>query len=135
MHRPRVLIADDHSPFLQLSSVLLETRYDLVGTVRDGLALLAAARDLKPDVIVCGVTIPYLGGTEACRRLSQILPDTPVVLLTTGDDRASLDDALRVGASGYVLKSCLPAELCRAIDEVLDGRIYVTPLLGREMPP
>ncbi len=130
MQRPRLLIADDHSPFARLSTVLLEEKYDVVGTFRDGLQLMAVARDLKPDVILCGVTIPYLGGIEACRRLKQILPDTGVVLLGTGNDHGTLDAAMKAGASGFVLKRCLPAELCRAIDEALEGRIYVTPLLA-----
>ncbi len=128
--RPRLLIADDHSPFLRLSRVLLEEKYDLVGTVRDGLQLMADARDLKPDVVLCGVTIPYLGGIEACRRLRQILPDTVVVLLGTVDDHSTLDATMKAGASSFVLKRCPPAELSRAIDEALDGRIYVTPLLA-----
>ncbi len=130
MQRPRLLFADYHSPFVRLSTVLLEENYDVVGTVRDGLQLMADARDLKPDVVLCGVTIPYLGGIEACRRLRQILPDTGVVLLGTVDDHSILDAAMRAGASGFVLKRCLPAELCRAIEGALDGRIYVTPLLA-----
>ncbi len=131
MKRPRLLVADDHSPFLCLSTALLEGKYDLVGAVRDGLQLMTDARDLKPDAVLCGVTIPYLGAIEACRRLRQILPDTGVVLLGTVNDHGILDAAMRAGAGGFVLKRCLPAELCRAIDEVLDGRIYVTPLLPR----
>ncbi len=136
MQRSRLLIADDHSPFLRFSTALLEEKYDLVGTIRDGLQLMANARDLKPDVVLCGLTIPYLGGIEACRRLRQIFPDTGVVLLGTGNDHSILDAAMRAGASGFVLKRCLPAELCRAIEEALDGRIYVTPLLaaGHERP-
>ncbi len=130
MQRPRLLIADDQSPFVRLSMVLLEKKYDLVGTVRDGLQLIEDARDLKPDVVLCGVSIPFLGGIEACRRLRQILPDTGVVLLGTGDDHGVLDAAMRAGAGGFVLKRSLPAELCRAIDEVLGGRVYVTPLLA-----
>ncbi len=133
MSRPRLLIADDHSPFLQLSRTLLEEKYDLVGTVRDGLHLMATARDLKPDAILCGVSIPYLGGIEACRRLRQILPNASVVLLGAANDRGNrgmLDAAMRAGAAGYLLKRCLPAELCQAIDAALEGQIYVTPLLA-----
>lgn len=129
MQRPRLLIADDHGPFVRLSTVLLEEKYSLIGTVRDGLQLIADAREAKPDVILCGVTIPYLGGVEACRRLKQILPETNVVLLAAASDHGSLDAAMDAGAGGYLLKSCLPAELCRAIDEVLEGRIYVSPLI------
>ncbi len=132
MQRPRLLIADSHSPFLQLSRALLDERYDVVGTVRDGLQLMATARELKPDAILCGITIPYLGGIEVCRRLRQILPDTSIVLLGAGNNRGVLDAAMRAGAAGYVLKRCLPAEICRAIDEVLGGRIYVTPMLAAD---
>ena len=136
MHRPRILVADSRRPFLQLCRALLEQRYDVVGTVGDGLGLLTIARELKPDVIITNVNLKFLYGIEASRRLSQFLPDARVLLLTTEADSAELDSALKAGARGYLLTSCPPAELCRAIDEVLRGRIYVTPLLtDRESTP
>ncbi len=130
MTRARILVADDHSRSLELSKALLEEQYGLVGTVCDGLTLLAAAQDLKPDIVISDISMPFVGGIEVCRRLSQILPDVSVILLSAEDDPAGLESALQVGASGYILKPCLPAELCEAIEEVLSGRTYVTPLLG-----
>ncbi len=129
VNRARILVADNHSRSLSLSKVLLEEHYDLVGRVGDGLALLAAAQDLKPDVVISGIAMPLIGGVAVCRRLSQILPATRVVLLTAQDDPTGFKSAMRAGASGYLLRPCLPVELREAIEEVLRGGIYVTPLL------
>ncbi len=134
MNRVRILLAEDHCRPLGLSQVLLEERYEVVGSVGDGLELLAAALDLKPDVVISGIMMPLVSGIAVCRRLGQILPGARVVLTTFQDDPATIETAMRAGASAYVLRPCLPAELCEAIDEVLRGRTYVTPLLDERCP-
>ena len=75
MNRPRVLLADDHTLLLQGITKLLESEVELVGTVEDGNALLAAAEKLKPDVILLDISMPLLNGMGAARQVKKILPD------------------------------------------------------------
>ena len=129
MGRPRVLLADDHELFLAALEKLLDDECLVVGHVHDGHALLAAAEELDPDVIVLDIGMPSLNGLDAARRLQHILPSTKLVFLTMHEDPDLVGDAFRAGASAYLLKRSAAAELSMAIREVLDGRPYVTPLV------
>jgi DNA-binding NarL/FixJ family response regulator len=129
MKRPRVLIADDHTLILEGIRKLLETEVDLVGTARDGLELISAAHRLNPDIILLDISMPMLNGVEAARRLRKTLPSARLIFLTMHCDANYVADALRLGASGYVLKSSVTSELMEAIQEVASGRTYVTPLV------
>ncbi len=129
MKRTRVLLADDHILVLAAFKNLLEPEFEVVGTVADGHALLDVATSLKPDVIVLDISMPMLNGLDAGKRLRQMLPSAKLVYLTMEQDPELADEALRFGASGYVLKNSLPSELRHAIHEGVKGRSYVTPLL------
>lgn len=128
-NRPRVLVADDHSFFLDLFQILLEPTYELVGTVGDGEALLEAARDLEPDVVVLDIDMPRLDGIRAAETLRRLMPDLAIVFLTSHDDAAHVLRALDAGGNGYLIKSSAPGELHKAIQEVLAGGSYLTPQL------
>src|SRR5688500_1953225 len=129
MSRPRVLLADDHELFLAALEKLLGDECVVVGHAHDGHALLAAAEELDPDVIVLDIAMPSLNGLDAARRLQHILPNSKLVFLTMHEDPDLVADAFRAGASGYLLKRSAATELSIAIREVLDGRPYVTPLV------
>jgi DNA-binding NarL/FixJ family response regulator len=129
MSRPRVLIADDHTMLLEAFEKLLVGECDVVGTAANGRALLSAAANLRPDVIVVDVTMPLLNGIDAARQLKRDLPDTRIVFLTMNEDADVAAEAFRAGASAYVLKRSAGAELLTAIREVMNGRFYVTPLV------
>jgi DNA-binding NarL/FixJ family response regulator len=133
MNRPRVLLADDHTLLLQGITKLLESEVELVGTVEDGNALLAAAEKLKPDVILLDISMPLLNGMGAARQVKKILPDVQIIFLTMHSDPVYVTEAFRVGASGYVLKQSDASELLLAIREVLKGRSYVTPLVTKDI--
>jgi DNA-binding NarL/FixJ family response regulator len=133
MRRPRLLLADDHTLVLEGFRKLLESEFDLVGTAENGRALVAAAQQLKPDLILLDISMPLLNGIEAARQLSKILPHTKLVFLTMHADPAYVTEAFRVGASGYLLKRSAASELVNAVHEVLRGRCYVTPLVTREV--
>ncbi len=112
---------------------LLQSDFELVGTVGDGRALLDAARRLRPDVIVTDLAMPVLDGLDALRRLRRQGSACKVIFLTMHADGHLAAEALRAGASGYVLKHAASEELVRAIHEVFQGRVYLTPLLARDI--
>ena len=131
--RRRVLLADDHTLLLDAFEKLLERNYDVVGKVSDGRAMLSAAADLLPDVIVLDISMPLMNGLEATRQLKRIMPSVKVVFLTMMEDPDLATEAFRAGAAGYLLKTSAADELARAINEALCGRSYVTPLITRGM--
>jgi len=131
MKRPRVLLADDHTLLLEAFRKLLEPAYDVVGTVKDGLALLDAAQALKPDVILIDMSMPRLNGLEAGRRLKKMMPGVKLIFLTMNEDPDLAAEAIRNGASGYLLKTCAASELFHAIQTALKGKSFVTPQIAR----
>jgi DNA-binding NarL/FixJ family response regulator len=133
MKRPRVLIADDHTLVVDGLRKILEPECDVVGAVEDGRALLAAAEQLKPDIILLDISMPLLNGVEAARRLRTAVPGARLIFVTMHADATYVAEALRAGGSGYVLKRCASLELLDAIHEVLSGRAYVTPLIRKDV--
>jgi DNA-binding NarL/FixJ family response regulator len=133
MTRPRILIADDHKMVIEGLRNILESEFELVGTVEDGRALLDASKKLQPDVIVADISMPMLNGIEAVRKIKKTDPNIKVVFLTMHPDVTYASEAFEAGASGYVLKHSAPSELVTAIHEALKGRTYVTPLIAGEL--
>ena len=133
MARARVLLADDHRIVAEGLESLLSEDFDLVGTVRDGDALIAAARRLHPDVIVTDISMPGMNGLDAIRELRRQGVTAKVVTLTMHADPQLAVDALRSGATAYVLKHSAGDELIAAVREVLHGRTYVTALIAKEV--
>jgi DNA-binding NarL/FixJ family response regulator len=128
MTRPRVLLADDHRLLREAFAQLLAADCDVVGAVADGRAAVAAALELKPDVIVLDIGMPLLNGLDAARQIKDLLPDVKIIFLTMNEDADVAAAAFRTGASGYLLKNSAASELLDAIREVSHGRTYVTPL-------
>ena len=131
--RPRVLLADDHRLVAEGLKSLLSPEFELLEVVEDGRALVAAAKKLRPDVIVADITMPYLNGIDALTQLKKDNPDAKVVLLTMHQDVTYARRALESGASGFVLKHSAPAELIAAIRAALSGQTYITPALAGEV--
>ena len=136
MKRLRILLADDHSMVLEgVAKILEEDEFDVVGKVEDGRALVAAAQQLNPDIIVTDMTMPLLHGLEACRQLKRLV-GSKVIFLTMHADVAYAKEAFQAGASGYLLKRNAASELIEAIHTVIQGQTYLTPLvfLDDQMP-
>lgn len=129
MKGTRVLLADDHTLLLGALANLLAEECDVVGQVSDGRALVAAAEELKPEVIVLDISMPLLNGVEAARQIKQKLKNVKLVFLTMNEDADLAAEAFRAGASAYLLKRSATSELPLAIREVMQGRSYVTPLV------
>lgn len=131
MTKPKILLADDHTMFVEALQKVLEAEFDLVGSVEDGRALLDAAARLAPDVILLDLSMPLLNGIDAAQLLRRLVPDTKVVFLSMHGDPTYVTEAFRAGASGYVLKRASAAELIQAIRAALRGQLYVSPLLAK----
>ena len=131
MARTRILIADDHELVVQALKTLLSAAYEIVGTVTDGQALVKAATDLSPDIILVDISMPQLNGLDAIARVKAQQPRSRLIALTQQEDSDTAAEAIRRGASGYVLKSSAPTELFDAIEEVLRGKCYVSPKIAR----
>ncbi len=132
MNRSRVLIADDHNLVAELCKSLLQTEFDVIGVVSDGRALVRAARELRPDVVVVDVAMPVLNGLDAGRQIKEMLPAVKLVYLTMNPDEEIAAEAFRRGASGYLLKTCAAAEMVQGVREVLRGKSYMSRTLCRD---
>ena len=132
--RPRVLLTDDHTLLLEAFQRMLSAECEVVGAVSDGRALLEAAPKLKPDIIVLDIAMPQLNGIDACRLLQPKLPDVKWVFLTVNEDPDLALEAMRLGASGFLLKSSAASELFAAIQKAMLGERYVTPLITKGAP-
>jgi DNA-binding NarL/FixJ family response regulator len=133
MSKPRVLLADDHRIVTEGLKGILAEDFELVGVVEDGRAMVKAARELRPDVIVADISMPHLNGIDALAALKRDNPKVRVVFLTMHRDAAYARRALEAGASGYVLKHAAPAELVLAVRAALAGNTFITPDLAAEV--
>lgn len=130
MSRARVLLADDHTIFLDALTKLLEPEFEVVGTVTDGRTLVSQAPELKPDVVVLDVGMPLLNGLDAGQQVKDRRPETRLIFLTQNQDPNIAAEAFRRKASGYLLKNSAATELVTAIREAMKGRTYVSPLIA-----
>ncbi len=133
MDRARILLADDHTLVVEGIRKLLESRFDLVGAVEDGRAVVTEAARLRPQVIVLDISMPLLNGIDAARQLRKAVPDAKIVFLTMHADPMYVTEAFRAGGSAYLLKRSAATELIFAIEEVLKGRYYVTSAVAKDV--
>jgi DNA-binding NarL/FixJ family response regulator len=129
----RVLLADYHVIVSQGVEALLEQRFDIIGAVKDGRALVDAVEKLSPDVVVTELSMPGLDGLEAIRQINKSKPGTLLIVLTMHAQPNLAAEALKAGASAYLLKTSAVDELETAIGEALKGRTYVASLIAKEV--
>jgi DNA-binding NarL/FixJ family response regulator len=133
MKRIRILLADDHTLVSDGFRKLLEPEFEVVGAVGDGRALLKAAEQLKPDLLLVDVGMPLLNGLDAARQLKKSMPRLKIIFLTMNPDSDVASEALRIGAAGYLLKNSRGDELLKAVRDVIRGMSYVTPQIRQAM--
>jgi DNA-binding NarL/FixJ family response regulator len=133
LQRPRVLLADDHRLVVEACVSLLEPECKVLGVVSDGRALLSTAQELHPDVVVLDIGMPLLNGLDAGRQLKQAMPAVKLIYVTMNEDPDLAKEALRIGASGYLLKTSAARELPEAIRAAFRGDTYVTSLASQRM--
>jgi DNA-binding NarL/FixJ family response regulator len=127
MNPLRILIADDHATVRHGLKLLIDSQPDMgvVGEAADGTGVLKEAEALKPDIVVMDISMPGMNGLVATRALKRAQPDVSVLALTRHDDETYLDELLRAGASGYILKQSAPTDFLQAIRAVAAGGVYV----------
>jgi two-component system response regulator NreC len=129
----RVLLADDHVVLRSGLRLLLtsQNEFEVIGEASSGTETLSLAEQLQPDLILLDLSMPVLGGLDALPTLRKLVPSTRILILTMHDDPQYLRQALKLGASGYVLKKAADAELLSAMRSVLRGEVYVHPSMTR----
>ena len=130
MVRARILLADDHKGMRDRVVRMLEREFEMLEPVKDGRALLEAAARLQPDVCLLDISMPVLNGIEATVQLKASGSLAKIIFLTIIEDPDFLVAALKVGASGYVVKPRMDTDLRAAIKEVLTGRTYISSSLS-----
>jgi DNA-binding NarL/FixJ family response regulator len=124
----RLVLADDHLVLRQALRALLEKRgLEVVADEADGRAAVDAVRRYAPDIAVLDVAMPVLNGVDAAYEIARNKPDCPVILLSGVEDARFVKEALKAGVRGFVQKSQGSDDLVHAIEEVLAGRLYVSP--------
>ena len=129
MKRPRILLADDYAPMLEHIRAILAPHYEIAGTVADGRALVEAALRLRPDLIVSDITMPHLNGIDAAIQIKSNLPGIKLLFVSMHSSSPLVRVALEAGGTGYVLKSRVFEDLLDAVQRVLRGGIYISPVL------
>jgi DNA-binding NarL/FixJ family response regulator len=124
--RFRVVLADDHPDLLDEIRCLIAPEFDVVRSVNEGLALIQAACELRPDAIVSDIHMPRLNGIDAGRRILQEGLCQTVIVLTMYNEPQFVDSAMQAGIRGYVLKVEAGEELIPALETVLGGGIYLS---------
>lgn len=133
MKRLRLIMADDHALVLAGFRKLLETECDIVCVAEDGRALVAAAEEFHPDVILMDISMPLLNGIDAARKIRRASPRSKMIFVTMHADPDYVREALSAGASGYLLKRSAASELLPAIHAVFKGETYITPVLNKDL--
>ncbi len=131
----RILIVDDHGVLRAGLRALLSAEPDLevVDEAAGGYEALRLADELRPEVVLLDISIPDLSGIEVTRQLKKILPETRVLILTVHEDESLLQESIRAGAAGYIIKRAVESELIDAIRAVWRGDLYVHPAMTRAL--
>ncbi len=129
-HRFRIVLADDHTLVSEGLGHLLEPHFDLLARVDNGLQAVEAARSLRPDAVLLDISMPVMNGIEAARTILAENPKIKLIFLTMHANLTYVREALRLGASGYLLKRSAAAEIVTAVRTAMTGKTYVTPLIS-----
>ena len=126
LSKSKVLLADDHPNVLEIIGKLLEPSFEVIGKVCDGQALVEAAMNLKPDVIITDISMPILNGIEAANKLKKSGCKSKVVFLTVHTDPDFVRACFAAAALGFVVKPRMATDLLPAIRDALAGRSFVS---------
>ena len=128
----RILVVDDYEPWRRFVSTTLQKRPKLqvVDEALDGLEAVQKAEQLQPDLILLNIGLPTLNGIQAARRIRELSAKSKILFLSENRSGDIAEEALRTGASGYVVKSDAPGELLPAVEAVLQGKQFVSASLA-----
>jgi DNA-binding NarL/FixJ family response regulator len=130
--RAKILIADDHLLLAEAFRSLLEPEFQVVGIVTDGRAVVAAAEELRPHLVILDISMPQLNGLDAGDLIKKKVRGVKIVYVTMNTHPEVAAEAFRRGASGYVLKHCTAEELVVAVRRVLKGESYLPPQITKD---
>ena len=124
----RILVVDDFDTFRQFVVEVLGKRLELqvVGEASDGLEALQKAVELRPDLILLDISLPSLNGIEVARQMRSLVPESKIIFLTQESSSDVIQEALSLGARGYVTKNMVLTDLLAAVETVLLGRMFVS---------
>lgn len=135
--RVRILVVDDNEPFRQFVAFMLRDRENLnvIGEAGDGLEAVQLAESLQPDLILLDIGLPELNGLEAARQIGSLAPNARIIFLTQESASEVVDEALTLGAWGYVAKVQAGRELLVAVEMVMQGQRFVSSSLNGHKNP
>ncbi|HWY53896.1 MAG TPA: response regulator transcription factor [Terriglobales bacterium] len=124
----RVLVVEDFAPFCQFVRSTLAERPDVqvIGEVADGLEAVQKAELLEPNLVLLDIGLPTLNGIEAARQISKLAPKSKIIFVSQESSREVVQEALNVGAWGYVVKTKAAIDLLAAVDAVFEGKRFVS---------
>jgi two-component system response regulator NreC len=129
----RLLVADDHG-LLRAGLIALlsaESGMEVVGEADDEHSAVSRTVEKRPDVVLMDISMPDSGGIEATRRIKQLVPEARVLIMTVHEDKGLMQEAIRAGAMGYILKRAIKSELVNAIQAVMRDELYLHPAMAR----
>jgi DNA-binding NarL/FixJ family response regulator len=128
----RIMLADDHTILRDglCQAFQEEQNMEIVGQVGDGRAAVEKARELRPDIVVMDINMPYLNGIEATREIRREAPGVRVIALSMHAEKPCIKEIFRAGASAYLHKNCAFEELAHAVRTVAEGKTYVSPSIS-----
>jgi DNA-binding NarL/FixJ family response regulator len=131
----RTLIVDDHALFRRGLEIVLgsESDIDIVGQAGDGTEAVERASEALPDVVLMDVRMPRSSGIEACRAIKDVAPSAKIIILTMSDEEEDLFEAIRAGASGYLLKDIPLDEVSDAVRAVYGGQSLISPAMAGKL--
>ena len=132
----RALVVDDFEPFRRFVDSTLKRRpgIEIICDVADGFEAIQRAQDLQPDLLILDIGLPKLNGIEAARQIVKCAPQTKILFLSENRSMPIVEEALRAGGCGYVLKSSARKDLLPALDAVLSGKKFVSSNLDGHAP-
>jgi DNA-binding NarL/FixJ family response regulator len=131
----RILLAEDHQTVREGLKLLVNTQPDMevVGEADNGLEVMESCRELKPDVVLMDISMPELNGLKATKKLKEICKEAKILALTRHTDDGYIQQMIKAGANGYVLKQSAPSELINAIRVVTSGKSYLDPTVTQNV--
>ena len=131
----RVLVVDDHALFRRGLEIVLaqESDIEVVGEAGDGAEAVEQAADLLPDVVLMDVRMPRRSGIEACTAIKDVVPSARIIMLTISDEEGDLYEAIKAGATGYLLKEISIDEVATAIRAVAGGQSLISPAMASKL--
>lgn len=134
-NRLRLLIAEDDPSIQQCLALVLQPQYEIVTAVDNGMEVLQKIEELRPDILLLDISLPGMSGLKVARQLRHTGNTTRIIFLTGYAEPAYVEEAGRIGVEGYVLKRRAQSELITAIQEVSQGRSYISPEAQKNLSP